>query len=467
MEFHLLINGRLLVGASTMDVINPATGRSFATCPRADTNQLEEAISAAQAAFPAWAALGYDERRKKLEAFAAAMMARAQEIGRVLTLEQGKPLPHAVEEVERSAGVLRYYASQKLQLQVLREDEHSRVIEHRTPLGVVAAITPWNFPMMLLMLKIGPALITGNTVIAKPAPTTPLTTLMIGEVAAEILAPGVLQTIADANDLGPLLTAHPGIRQVSFTGSTASGKKVLASVANTLKRFQLELGGNDAAIVLDDADISKVAPMIFSNATYNCGQICVATKRVYAPEGLYDELCAALGKLAEKSIVGDGLERGTTMGPVQNQRQYEKLLGFLGEAREKGKIVAGGKPLDREGYFIPPTIVCDIPDNARLVREEQFGPILPVLRYRDIEDAISRANNSEYGLAGSVWTSDVKRGEEIAKKIDTGTVWVNREINLPPDIPFGGAKQSGIGRQQGVEGLQEFTQAKVVNIGFG
>ena len=467
MKFHLLINGKLVDGARTMEVINPATGKSFATCPRADANQLEDAVRAAQAAFPAWAALSYEERSKKLATFAHAVEAKRAEIGRVLTMEQGKPLPQAIEEVEAAARTLNHYAKQRLEEQVLREDSTSRIIEHRTPLGVVAAITPWNFPMMLMMLKVGPALITGNTVIAKPAPTTPLTTLMLGEIAADILPPGVFQTLADANDLGAQLTTHPGVRHVSFTGSTATGKKVLASTADTLKRFQLELGGNDAALILEDADIKKIAPKIFENATFNCGQICVATKRVYAPESLYDELCDALGRLAGQAVVGDGLEQGTTMGPIQNRRQYEKLLGLLDEANTKGTVVAGGKPLKRDGYFIPPTIVRDIPDDTRLVREEQFGPILPVLRYKNVADAIARANDCEYGLAGSVWTSDVKRGEAIAKQIDTGTVWVNRTINLPLDIPFGGAKQSGIGRQQGLEGLQEFTQGKVVNILIG
>ena len=277
--------------------------------------------------------------------------------------------------------------------------------------------------MMLLMLKVAPALITGNTVIAKPAPTTPLTTLLLGEIAADILPAGVFQTLVDQNDLGALLSRHPGIACVSFTGSTPTGKKVLASATDTLKRFTLELGGNDAAIVLDDADIEKVAPNIFRAATINAGQLCLAAKRVYAPRSLVDGLCEALGKLAREAAVGDGLQQGTTIGPIQNKAQFEKLLGFIAEARAKGTIVAGGEPIPGDGYFIGPTIVRDLPDDARLVREEQFGPVLPILAYDDLEEAIARANDSEYGLGGTIWTSDAERGIEVASRIQSGTVW--------------------------------------------
>jgi acyl-CoA reductase-like NAD-dependent aldehyde dehydrogenase len=238
---------------------------------------------------------------------------------------------------------------------------------------------------------------------------------------------------------------------------------VLASATDTLKRFTLELGGNDAAIVLDEADIEKVAPNIFHAAMMNAGQICLAVKRVYAPRSMVDGLCEALGKLAREAAVGDGLQQGTTIGPIQNKAQFEKLLGFIAEARAKGTIVAGGEPIPGDGYFIAPTIVRDLPDDARLVREEQFGPVLPILAYDDLEEAIARANDSEYGLGGTIWTSDAERGIEVASRIQSGTVWVNKHLDLPFDVPFGGAKQSGIGRQQGVDGVEGFTQARIVN----
>jgi acyl-CoA reductase-like NAD-dependent aldehyde dehydrogenase len=463
MLFQLLIDGTLHAGASTIDVINPATGQLLAVAPRADSIQAEHAVAAANRAFPNWSALSYAERRKYLDKVADSVEARLLDFSRLLTQEQGKPIEQATGEMMGTIAALRYFAAQTLSPNLLRDEANERIIEQRYPLGVVAAITPWNFPMMLLMLKVAPALITGNTVIAKPAPTTPLTTLLLGEVAADILPAGVFQTLVDQNDLGALLSRHPGVACVSFTGSTPTGKEVLASATDTLKRFTLELGGNDAAIVLDDADIEKVAPNIFHAAMMNAGQICLAVKRVYAPRSMVDGLCEALGKLAREAAVGDGLQQGTTIGPIQNKAQFEKLLGFIAEARAKGTIVAGGEPIPGDGYFIAPTIVRDLPDDARLVREEQFGPVLPILAYDDLEEAIARANDSEYGLGGTIWTSDAERGIEVASRIQSGTVWVNKHLDLPFDVPFGGAKQSGIGRQQGVDGVEGFTQARIVN----
>ncbi|MBB3957527.1 aldehyde dehydrogenase family protein [Novosphingobium sediminicola] len=465
--FRLLIDGALVDGVAEMPVINPATGRAFATAPRADAGQLDAAVASAGRAFPGWAGLSYAERRAFIERFADGVEVRFEELARLMTMEQGKPLVQARGEVGGTIAGLRYFAAQDIGSHVIRDTPAERITEHRSPLGVVAAITPWNFPLILLVVKLAPALITGNVVIAKPAPTTPLTTLLLGEVAADILPPGVFQTLADANDLGAALTSHPGIAHVSFTGSTATGKKVLSSTVDTLKRFTLELGGNDAALVLDDADVAKVAPAIFGAAMVNAGQVCLAAKRVYAPRAMYDDLCDALGALARAAVVGEGLDQDSQIGPVQNSAQYAKLIDYLAEAREQGKIVAGGAPLEREGYFIAPTIVRDLPDDARLVREEQFGPVLPVLPYDDLGQAIAAVNASEYGLGGTIWTGNPERGELVAMLIDSGTVWVNRHLDLPFDVAFGGAKQSGLGRQQGIEGLLEFTQAKIINIAKG
>jgi acyl-CoA reductase-like NAD-dependent aldehyde dehydrogenase len=338
------------------------------------------------------------------------------------------------------------------------------VVRQHKPLGVVAAITPWNLPLLLLMIKVAPALLAGNTVVAKPAPTTPLTTLKFGELCARILPAGVVNIIVDQNDLGTALTSHPDVAKVAFTGSTATGKKVMASAAGTLKRLTLELGGNDAAIVLEDADPKKVAPGIYAGAMFNAGQGCIAIKRLYVHDSLYDAVCDELGRLARETVVGDGLEHGTQTGPIQNRAQFERVKGFLEDARRNGTIVAGGGVLEREGYFVQPTIVRDVPDTARLVREEQFGPVLPVLRYSDIDEVIERANDTDFGLGGSVWSSNRERAFGVAARINSGTVWVNKHLDVGLDTPFAGAKQSGMGVEMSQEGLEEFTQATIINM---
>lgn len=463
-EFKLLINGKLVPGAGSFDVINPATEQTLASCPRADHAQLNEAVAAAKSAFPAWSRRPLAERRQFLLRLADSLSAHSLEFARLLTQEQGKPLAHAAGEIGGAVAMIRAFAAMDLPVKVLEETEAVRIVQQRVPLGVVAAITPWNFPLLLLMLKLPPALLAGNTIVAKPAPTTPLTTLRFGALCADILPAGVVNIITDANDLGNALTSHPDVAKVAFTGSTATGRKVMASVAGTLKRLTLELGGNDAAIVLDDVDPKEIAAKIFNGAMLNSGQVCLAIKRVYAPDSIYDSLCAELVKLADAAIVGDGLKEGTQFGPLQNKAQFEKVQGFIEDARARGKIIAGGNPVNRPGYFIRPTIVRDIPDDARLVREEQFGPVLPVLRYSDVDDAIARANDSDYGLGATVWSSNAARAYEVALRIDSGTVWINKHLDLPPHVPFGGAKQSGLGTEMGQEGLEEFTQAKVINM---
>ena len=464
MEFKLLIDGALVKGATEQGVINPATARVFTTAPRADEAQLNAAVAAAKRAFPAWAARPVDERRTKLLAFADAIEARLEEFVGVLTAEQGKPIPDAQFELAAAVGILRFTAGMDTPTRVLIENDTTRLIQHRTPLGVVAAITPWNFPVMLLMVKLAPALITGNTVVAKPAPTTPLTGLLLGEVAADILPAGVLNVIVGDNELGALLAGHPDVSKIAFTGSTATGRKVMESAASSIKRMTLELGGNDVAIVLDDADVKQIAPKIFASAMMNAGQVCVATKRVYAPRALYGELCNELAKLADAAVVDDGAKQGTQVGPIQNRQQYEKLKGYLSEANARGTVIAGGAPLDREGYFIPPTIVRDMPDDSRLVREEQFGPVLPVLHYADVADVIRRANDTEYGLGGSIWTSDPERGVEVAMQIDTGAVWINKHLDLHFEVSTSAAKQSGLGSELGQDGLEAYTQAKLIDV---
>jgi acyl-CoA reductase-like NAD-dependent aldehyde dehydrogenase len=463
-EFKLLINGKLVSGAARLDVINPATEEILAEAPRADRAQLNEAIAAAKAAFPVWSARPIRERGALLVRLADALQARLDEFARLLTEEQGKPLAEAHWEIGAAIHVIRYYAALDLPIKVLKEDAAQKIVQQHMPLGVVAAIMPWNVPMVLLAIKIAPALLAGNTVVAKPAPTTPLTTLLFGEICEKILPAGVINVIVDQNDLGDTLSSHADVAKVSFTGSTATGKKVMSSAAGTLKRLTLELGGNDAAIVLDDVDPIEVAPKLFAAAMMNAGQVCLAAKRLYVHDSQYDQICDELGRLARDSVVDDGLKQGAQMGPLQNKAQFEKVKGFLEDAKQNGRIVAGGEVPRRKGYFIQPTIVRDIPDDARLVREEQFGPIVPVLRYSDINDAIARANDSDYGLGGSVWGKDIDRAFQVAVKINSGIVWINKCPDVSPDTPIGGAKQSGIGAEMGREGLEAYTQTKIINM---
>ena len=463
-EYTLLIDGKQVPGAQTMDVINPATEEVLAQCPRASEAQLNEAVAAAKRAFDGWQQTPIAERKAVIGAMADAIEANAAELAQILTQEQGKPLPDATGEVYGTAAFFRYFTSLDLPVDVLEDSDNRRVEAHHKPLGVVGAIVPWNFPLILMAFKLPPALIAGNTIVLKPAPTTPLATLRLGQLIAELAPPGVVNIITDANDLGAPLTAHPDVRKVSFTGSTATGAKVMAGAAGLIKRITLELGGNDAGVVLDDVDPKEIAPKLFASAFQNSGQVCIAMKRLYVHDKIYDAVVDELAQLAEEAVVGDGLEQGTKLGPLQNRMQYEKVKELLEDARTNGTIAAGGEVPDRSGYFIRPTIVRDVAEGTRIVDEEQFGPVLPVIRFEDDEDAIARANDSDYGLGGSIWSSDTDRAYALADKLDSGTVWINKHAELDPSIPFGGARQSGLGKELGIDGLREFTQTKIINM---
>jgi acyl-CoA reductase-like NAD-dependent aldehyde dehydrogenase len=463
-DYKLLIDGALVNGDAEMDVINPATEEVLSKCPRASQAQLDAAVAAAQRAFPAWRDTPIAERKAKLTEIADIIQANAPELARLLTQEQGKPIADATGEVYGAAAFFRYFTMLDLPVKVLDDSENRRVETHRRPLGVIGAIVPWNFPMILMAFKVPAALLTGNTMVLKPAPTTPLSTLRLAALIKDVLPAGVLNIIADGGELGAAMTAHPGIRKISYTGSTATGKKVMAGAADALKRITLELGGNDASIVMPGSDPKTVAPQIFAGAFQNSGQVCIAIKRAYVHDSIYDAMCEELALLADAAVMGDGLEQGTQLGPIQNKTQYDRVMGIIESARKDGKIIAGGERQGDKGYFIRPTIVRDITDGSRLVDEEQFGPVLPVIRFSDAEDALARANNSEYGLGGSIWSTDLDKAYDLATRMESGTVWINKHADLAPNIPFGGAKGSGIGVELGEEGLAEFTQLQVINV---
>jgi len=462
-SYGMVIDGRAVNTKDQDPVINPAFGEPFATCARASTDHVNEAVAAAKKAFATWRK---DEslRRAKLGECAAILQAKAAEIAPILSQEQGKPLNHAMMEIFGASMWFGYYAGLQVEPEVLQDDGDKRVEVVRKPIGVVAAITPWNFPVILLSWKLAPAFLAGNTVVAKPSPFTPLSSLMVAEALREVLPAGVLNVLSGGNELGAELTRHPDVRKISFTGSVATGKKVMSCAAEDLKRVTLELGGNDPAIVLDDVDPDQVAEGLFWGAFQNSGQVCSAIKRIYVPEKLHDKLVANLADRAKRTKVGPGMEPDVELGPINNRMQFEKVLAMVEDAKSKGgKIVAGGARLGDKGYFLPPTIVTDVGRGVKLVDDEQFGTALPIVKYKDLDDAIAQANGTHYGLGASVWTKSVARGTEIARELDAGTTWVNNHLDLSPMQPFGGHKWSGIGVENGSWGYKEFTQLQVVS----
>jgi acyl-CoA reductase-like NAD-dependent aldehyde dehydrogenase len=463
-DFQMTIDGKAVASERTFGVIDPSTGKVFAQAPECSRAQLDAAMESASQAFRSWQR---DEtrRRQALKDCAAALRARANELGRVLTQEQGKPLAKGIGEIHGAAFWFDYTATLEIPVEVLQDDASKRVEVRRRPLGVIGAITPWNFPALLATWKIAPALLAGNTVVIKPSPFTPLSTLAIGEAIRDVLPPGVVNVISGGDQLGAWVSSHPAVRKVSFTGSVETGKKVAAAAAPDLKRVTLELGGNDPAIILPDVDPKQIAERLFWGAFENSGQVCSAVKRVYVHEDQQKALLAELAQLAKSVKVGPGLEEGTQLGPINNKPQYERVIGLVEDALKHGaKALAGGGPAQRDGYFFQPTILTDVAEGMRIVDEEQFGPALPVLTYRDVEDAIERANATMFGLSGSVWGSDQKRAAEVAARLECGTAWVNQHLDILPTAPFGGAKWSGIGVENGRWGLLGFSETQVIDI---
>jgi len=465
-EYSLIINGQNVAGArGTFEVLNPANEEVVAQCPQASVEQLDEAVAAAQTCFESWQYSSHDERKKLLHEIADRIEANAAELAQIVVEEQGKPMFLAQAEVGGAVAWTRATAELEMPVEVLEDNDSKRVEVHRKPLGVVGSITPWNWPLMIAVWHIMPAIRSGNTVVSKPSGLTPLNTLRLVEIINEVAPAGLVNVVTGESGIGSGITKHPGIRKIVFTGSTPTGQTIMRGAADNLKRLTLELGGNDAGIVLPDADPSAIAEGIFQTAFLNMGQTCAALKRLYVHDSIYDELCEKLADVAAQQTLGNGLEEGVTFGPVQNRDQFNLVNELVEDARANGaRILWGGEPVDGKGYFYPPTIVADITDGSRLVDEEQFGPVLPVIRYSDVDDAIKRANASEVGLGGSVWSSDSAKAAEIASRLECGTAWINGHAELLPYAPFGGCKMSGFGVEFGQEGLMEYTSAQVLNI---
>ncbi|AXK43275.1 MULTISPECIES: aldehyde dehydrogenase family protein [Erythrobacter] len=465
-DYRNLIDGEMVDNGEWLEVLNPANEQVVGRVPACGKDELDRAVAAARRAFKDWKKTSPEERQKVVQGIAAAIKENADELFRLLTSEQGKPHAQAQQEIYGAAGLAAAQSTLTLD-DVVNQDDDTRLSRtRRVPVGVVGGIVPWNFPVMMAIQKIVPALVAGCTIVLKPSPFTPLTTLRIAELIKDVVPAGTVNIITGEDSLGPMITEHPDIDKITFTGSTATGKKIMEGASGDLKRITLELGGNDASIVLPDADVEKVAEQLFWSSFSNAGQVCIAAKRVYIHKDIYDDLSKAIAEYAKTVVVGDGSQQGTGVGPIQNKKQYERVLELIQDAKDNGyKFLTGGdKDPSGTGYYVPITILDNPPEDARIVAEEQFGPVMPLLKFDSIDEVIERANNSEYGLAGAVWTKDTDKGVEIAEQLETGTVWINEFMHLSPFSPFGGHKQSGFGAEYGLDGLKEFTYPQVITV---
>jgi acyl-CoA reductase-like NAD-dependent aldehyde dehydrogenase len=466
-NYHMTIDGKPAAAEETFDVINPADESVVAACPKGSPKLLDDAVAAARRAFGGWAALPDAERSAKLNEIADRIEQHQDELAELITREQGKPLngPGSRFEVGGAAAWTRVTAGLELPVEVIQDDDQGHIELHRRPVGVVGSITPWNWPLIIATWHIMPALRVGCTVVVKPSPFTPLSTLRLVDIINEVVPPGVVNSVTGDSEVGHRISSHPSIDKIVFTGSIPTGKDVMKSAAGSLKRLTLELGGNDAGIVLPDTDIDSKIEQLFWGCFLNAGQTCAALKRLYVHEDQYEELCDALVEFIGHIKVGNGLDEDTAIGPLSNKMQYDKVCAMVDEAREAGaRILCGGRPTEGPGYFYPLTVIADATDDMRVVREEQFGTVIPVLEYRSVEEAIERANSLEVGLGGSVWGDDKDEATRIAQQLNCGTAWVNQHGPLNPLAPFGGVKCSGIGVQFNVDGLREYTTVQVVNV---
>lgn len=462
---RLIIDGEFVPASSSIEVVNPATALPFLATPEASLAQLDLAVEAAGRAAKTWRVTPLQERQKLVAQIAGVLRENLDELALLITLEQGKPVPKSKGEIDSALRWIDSFTTMDIPTDVIRDDASETVVLRRIPLGVVAAITAWNYPLLLALWKITPALVAGNTIIVKPSPYTPVATLRLAELLRDVLPPGVLQVIPGGDELGRAITSHPGIHKISFTGSTATGKAIMASAAGNLKRLTLELGGNDAGIVLDDADVTTIANGLYWGALSNCGQVCAGLKRLYVPEHLAGQIGDALAEIAATVVVGDGTVDGIDMGPIQNKDQFDRVTGLVADAESRGaEIVFRGKAPDGPGYFHPIILVRGLVDDAPLAAEEQFGPVLPILTYTDVDDAIARANASQLGLGASVWSSNEARAMDVAGRLEAGSVFVNQHPAMSTDTPFGGIKQSGLGVESSLHGLLAYTDISVLRV---
>ncbi len=469
-QYSMIINGQSVSSGNVADVINPATEQPFARVHIGDAELVNQAVSAARSAFPLWSQTPISERDQMLLELASAMQANMPELMELVTLESGKPMGGlngigSGMEVGGSIAWTQYTTSLELPTEVVQDNEEALVEVHRKALGVVASITPWNWPLMIAIWHIAPALKAGNTVVIKPSSLTPTATIRMVELANEIFPKGVLNIVTGDADVGDAISSHPDVNKIIFTGSTPTGKAIMANSVNGLKRLTLELGGNDAGIVLPDVNVNDVVPKLFGAIFHNNGHTCACLKRLYVHESQYQAISNGLAEMAMSVTLGNGLEDSTELGPIQNAKQLVIVEALINDAKQQGgKILCGGERLSKTGYFFKPTIITGLTDGHRLVDEEQFGPVIAVVKYTDVDEVIERANKNSCGLGGSIWSDDMATAAKLVMRLECGTAWVNEHGGLQPDAPFGGIKQSGIGVEFGQHGLAEYTSLQTVRI---
>jgi acyl-CoA reductase-like NAD-dependent aldehyde dehydrogenase len=467
LNYTLTIDGRPVSTDSRFEVLNPADGSVVASCPAATTDDVDAAVTAARRAFPAWSATTDAERTKKLKLVADLIEKHHQELSELVTREQGKTQsgPGANLEVGGAVAWTRVTADLALPEQTIQDDGSGKITVRRKPVGVVGSITPWNWPLMIAVWHIVPALRVGCTVVIKPSPFTPLSTLRLVSLMNDVLPPGVVNVVTGGAEIGNHMSQHPGIDKMVFTGSIDTGKKIMGAAARTLRRVTLELGGNDAGIVLPGTHVAPLIEKLFWGCFINAGQTCAALKRLYVHEHQYEEFVGAFADYVSKIPVGNGLDVANLIGPLTNEAQRDKVASMVDEARHLGaRIVTGGVTPATPGYFYPLTVIADATDEMRVVCEEQFGPAIPILKYKTVEEAIQRANALPVGLGGSIWGDDTEAAAAYAARLECGTAWVNQHGALHPLAPFGGVKSSGIGVEFNVDGLKEYTTIQVLNV---